>query len=420
MSGCTVSIGRRTPLLLVAVVAASGAAAAGVEQRTGPPSPTPDDPGPSPVIFPFEQLPLRFSHRQHAATPCTQCHAAAPTSTRSEDRIVGSGRACDTCHASRHEGAQRGLPVTMETNGAPSVGKPETCATCHTGDPAKDRVRIPAPYLNFSHAAHARRNIGCGQCHAAVERVDLATRAELPRMKDCLRCHTGDDVGHGGASDACETCHIPARAGEAGRLRTHFPTGVLLPPQWMRDAAHGPDFIERHRRVAGNDSQFCASCHQEDFCVACHDGRVRPRSVHPNDYLNLHAREAELQSSRCTSCHREQSFCVGCHQRMGVAQSGPGARASSARFHPPRSMWMDGAGVGGQHGQEARRNLGACVSCHIERDCVACHGAAGVGAGRSPHPAGYRGSECAAAWRRNPRPCLVCHGEADPSLETCE
>ena len=56
---------------------------------------------------------------------------------------------------------------------------------------------------------------------------------------------------------------------------------------------------------------------------ACHDGRVRPRNIHPNDYLNMHAVEGRLATQKCTSCHREQSFCLGCHQRVGVSMSGP-------------------------------------------------------------------------------------------------
>ena len=75
--------------------------------------------------------------------------------------------------------------------------------------------------------------------------------------------------------------------------------------------------------VAANDSQFCANCHKEDFCVGCHDGRVRPRQVHPNDFLNMHAIAARQNSPTCTSCHHEQSFCLGCHQRSGVTMSGP-------------------------------------------------------------------------------------------------
>ena len=72
----------------------------------------------------------------------------------------------------------------------------------------------------------------------------------------------------------------------------------------------------------------------------------------------------------------------------------------------------------GHHGFEAERNLNVCVSCHTERDCVACHGATGIGAGFDPHKSGFAGG-CATQFRRNPRPCYVCHEAQDAVLESC-
>ena len=64
------------------------------------------------------------------------------------------------------------------------------------------------------------------------------------------------------------------------------------------------------------------------------------------------------------------------------------------------------------------RQLDACVSCHIERDCVQCHGAGGVGGSFNVHPQGFSAS-CASQMRRNPRPCFVCHDPGDGKLATC-
>jgi hypothetical protein len=72
----------------------------------------------------------------------------------------------------------------------------------------------------------------------------------------------------------------------------------------------------------------------------------------------------------------------------------------------------------GHHGFEAERNLNVCVSCHTERDCVACHGATGIGAGFDPHKSGFAGG-CGTQFRRNPRPCYVCHEAQDAVLESC-
>jgi hypothetical protein len=145
---------------------------------------------------------------------------------------------------------------------------------------------------------------------------------------------------------------------------------------------------------------------------------VRPRSIHPSDYLNMHAIEARMQTQKCQSCHREQSFCLDCHMRVGVAESSPTNSKDSARFHPPKSIWSDPPMKPGAHGFEAERNLNACVSCHTERDCVNCHGALGVGGGFDPHKNGFLGG-CATQMRRNPRPCFVCHEPSDPHLAQC-
>jgi hypothetical protein len=124
-----------------------------------------------------------------------------------------------------------------------------------------------------------------------------------------------------------------------------------------------------------------------------------------------------MDTVRCTSCHRESTFCVECHMRAGVA-GGPGATKDTGRFHPPKAIWSDPPRKPGSHGFEAERNLNACISCHIESDCVVCHGGTGIGARFNVHPAGFTGG-CRNQFARNPRPCLVCHERSDAVLNTC-
>jgi hypothetical protein len=133
----------------------------------------------------------------------------------------------------------------------------------------------------------------------------------------------------------------------------------------------------------------------------------------------MHATEARLATQKCTSCHREQSFCLSCHQRLGVSMSGPPGVREAGRFHPPKAEWSDAPRRPGHHAFEAMRNLNACVSCHIERDCVVCHGGQGVGGGFNPHTAGFSNG-CASQFRRNPRPCYVCHEPGAAALQSCQ
>lgn len=383
-----------------------------------PPGATPADGGPSTAIFPPQSLPLRFDHSVHVARlgmRCVSCHLGATSSHAAQDRLLPPPTKCDGCHGTDHRALGRV---------APGTGDAAACSFCHEGADGAGtgvvaRVVIPPPNLVFDHQKHAARNIGCAQCHGDVGRVGLATRAQLPRMRGCVRCHQHpDSAARGDAKGECTVCHLRGDSKGGGTIRTAFPSGTLSPPRWLHNAEHGPDFLQRHRMVAGDDSRFCASCHSEDFCTACHDGRVRPRNIHPSDYLSMHGVEARLATQRCTSCHRQQSFCLSCHQRLGISEHGPQGVREPGRFHPPKAVWSDPPRRPGHHGPEATRNLSACVSCHGERDCVACHGGQGIGAGFNPHGPGFAAS-CASAMARNPRPCLVCHDPGAPVLERC-
>jgi hypothetical protein len=382
-----------------------------------PPGSFDPDSGPSDVVFPPQHITIRFNHAKHlgkyVGATCKTCHGAAYKSATATDTLVPKGEVCDACHSTDHTDLAHVKP------GDDAMGE---CTFCHLGYKKSDgnivaKLELPRANMLFSHKAHVDRNIGCAQCHGAVDELELATRDQLPRMKGCFGCHQmPDSASRGEAKSACDTCHV--RGDRGTTIKTMFASGTLLPPRWLHNAEHTPDFIERHKWVAADDSQFCANCHKEDFCTDCHDGRVRPRTVHPNDYLNMHAVEARMATQRCTSCHREQSFCLDCHTRVGVAESSPLNAKDSGRFHPPKGVWSDPPRKAGHHSFEAERNLNACVSCHTERDCVVCHGALGVGGGFDPHKKGFLGG-CTTQFRRNPRPCFVCHEPSDGVLSQC-
>jgi Cytochrome c7 and related cytochrome c len=392
-----------------------------VPPRYLPPGALDPDPGPSDVIYPRQRITVRFNHAKHldkaVGATCKTCHPGAYTSNSSSDRIVPGGAACDACHETDHTN------VAAVKGSDRNLGR---CPFCHLGYRPGDGNRVaiaqfPRANLVFPHKAHTDRTIGCPQCHGAIDELELATRDQLPRMRGCIRCHQMPDAAaRGDAKGACDTCHVrgDGKASPKTGIETVFASGALSPPRWLHDAQHTPDFIERHKYVAADDSSFCANCHGEDFCTDCHDGRVRPRAIHPNDYLNMHAIDARMAAEKCAGCHREQSFCLGCHLRVGVAESSPPNARDVGRFHPPKAVWSEPPRRPGDHSFEAERNLDGCVSCHVERDCVACHGALGVGGGLDPHRPGFLG-RCASQFRRNPRPCFVCHEAADGVLAQC-
>jgi hypothetical protein len=383
--------------------------AAGAAQAKAPPSD---------VIFPAQKLPLTFSHAKHLAKKidCDFCHDKAPGSRASQDDLIPAEEVCATCHP-----IDRAHP-----DGAGAKKSATPCATCHpafTAGKDVERVVMPPPNLRFDHQAHVSRGVPCTRCHAGVERVDLASRAQLPKMELCLGCHNSGR-GKLDAPSRCATCHVSTRD---GTLETTFASGTLRPSGLLRGDAHTLDFRTHHAAVARDDEKYCLNCHRQDYCQSCHNGVVKPFDFHGNDYVSRHGIDARRNDPDCGSCHRRQSFCLGCHERLGVTDARttaqtPFAPSGTRTFHP--DGWADpsAAHQPNHHAWQAQRNLRTCVSCHRQETCLECH-AAQSGPGSTakmtvnPHPMGWAGSRrCQALADRNVRVCLRCHAPSDAEL----
>jgi len=369
---------------------------------------------PSKVIFPPQELPLRFSHAVHVGQleiSCEFCHDQAPSSQSSVDNLMPTEAACRSCHA-----IDRSRPGKEVAAGAP----PARCDACHVGfeQGRVARVTIPPPNLKFSHKRHVDQGQSCISCHGdlAGEGVGLATRMQLPRMEQCLDCHNRKR-----GLRACTTCHL-AEAG--ARMRTDYPNGALVPSGSLRGDAHDLAFRSNHRAAAQADAGYCENCHQQTFCTDCHNGVVKPMDFHVGDYIALHSIDARRDQGQCGSCHRLQTFCTGCHARSGVSAD---ARVSEfgadnplgvgPHYHPPGWAAFDGR-TASHHAFEAQRNIRTCASCHREEDCLDCHSRQTGSAGINPHPRGWAGSwRCKSLQQRAGRMCQRCH--VDPSELSC-
>src|SRR5580658_5319645 len=120
-----------------------------------------DDMGPSDVVFPEQQIPIRFNHAKHmtkdVGAGCKTCHGGAYKSTSAKDRLTPSGEQCDACHSTDHSN------LANVTPGDEAMGK---CTFCHLGYKAGvassvPALSIPRPNLVFNHKAHTERNIAC-------------------------------------------------------------------------------------------------------------------------------------------------------------------------------------------------------------------------------------------------------------------
>jgi cytochrome c7-like protein len=413
-------------------------------------------PGPSPLIYPGETIPIRFDHAAHArlGATCEGCHFSAQTSTAAADNLIPAELACRGCHQ---------IDRTQPAKVVPKGQAPARCDACHAsndlatsgGSPSRadngwmpglaglgsepPRVVLARPSLKFNHQLHAARGIACGLCHVGADTAAMVTRADLPMMASCLGCHDGKQ-----ATARCGACHLTE---PDGRLKVNLATaatraaggsGLLEPSGSLRGLdAHGPTFRRDHAE-AGRDERYCATCHRRSECIDCHGGVVRPPDIHPADYVSLHVADARRNVPDCSSCHRLQTFCVGCHQRTGVASDPSGGVPGSTpqnpfgtgtgvkQFHPP-GWARDVAGAviatprPSSHSVQAKRNIRTCVSCHREESCLECHSTDPTrGASFSPHGPGFGATaRCRFLAARNQRVCLKCHALGAAELD-CE
>jgi c(7)-type cytochrome triheme protein len=345
---------------LAAAAVVLGLAAGGPASAQGGDPDATAGPPRSRAVYPPQEIALRFTHADHlrAGYGCERCHDRIAGSDSAADRNIPSQARCEQCHDV--EGARRGRPTFPQGE----------CRVCHPGfdwtvDRAPPPSRFPRPNLIFSHARHLARGAGCATCHGDMTRVQQATREQLPGMAICLACHDGRK-----APDACATCHLTSHRARGAPLETDFPSGQLRPgPGNPFGLDHGPRFDRNHAQLAARQREQCMACHTEPSCNRCHAGATRPQAIHPGDYLSTHMVPARQGAERCDACHRRQSFCVACHERVGVGAQAPAFRDPAAAVHP--AGWM--VPGPGHHGVQAVRNLGSCVACHREEGCAACH-----------------------------------------------
>jgi len=292
-----------------------------------------------------------FSHKTHASVDCLTCHEGVQGSEEAVGRHYPDMPKCAGCHDKEFM---------------------EKCENCHTNSKKAVKLRRTQTDVIFSHKSHIPRvsDEGCLKCHKNIVKATTVDQSILAEMESCTPCHSAR--WH---ELQCSSCHR--------RLGTRKLIEVV---EFSHKGTWDISCKEFARR--GVDMNLCSQCHEELFCANCHSKReelppaikypemVERDFIHRGDYIQRHALELEVDQTLCYSCHGV-SFCNNCHAKRNLSP------ASGRAPIKPVSHTGDWAI---NHGDDARRNLTACASCHRnnEEKCVGCHKPGGVGP--TPHP----------------------------------
>jgi c(7)-type cytochrome triheme protein len=168
------------------------------------------------AVKPFPRLRsfnMTFDHAKHSrggARPASGCAACHKPEARGVALSIPAGLAahttCFRCH----------------TPGSQSGGRDiASCNTCHRlGGYRRTSESAQAFRVGFSHAAHARGNLGCDECHAVRASTGRGRQVTSPQplmhhaspgARSCMSCHNDKRAFGGDDFSDCKKCHQGSR-----------------------------------------------------------------------------------------------------------------------------------------------------------------------------------------------------------------
>lgn len=224
--------------------------------------------------------------------------------------------------------------------------------------------------LKFSHAKHLTdsRNVGitCETCHIGIDQKTSIAELAIPSMWDCTVCHESQRTRADFRISRCSVCHTQISAGR--KPRNHTLT--------ERPYDHTAAFRVRHAEAARAPEAKCAFCHEFTSdprvrtasivrteeralpsggnCDECHSV-MKPASHTIRWRSDLHGRMASLNRINCATCH-QADYCIRCHN-------------TRPRSHNPINAFVNGG-----HRFLAQLNQRSCFTCHeYNVTCERCH-----------------------------------------------
>lgn len=279
------------------------------------------------IIMAFsQQADLIFSHKYHAEeveATCSACHKTVFESETTRDNLLPAMETCYDCHDEE------------ETE----------CGFCHVNpDEAREVTRIVDLKAKFPHKVHAESEEECITCHEGITQDETPEKElHLPGREKCTECHGAADFVE--EKERCLQCH-----------ESDF---KFIPSD------HTKIWQKNHGLLSQINENACSHCHQNNYCVMCHEGDNLDRLAHPLNYRNSHGIQAKGNKDNCLSCHQEHAFCIECHQTEMVM--------------PRNHSYANWANTidGGRHAREALYDFDTCASCHSDafsdNICSRCH-----------------------------------------------
>ena len=259
---------------------------------------------------------LIFSHKFHieeAGAECDACHQAVLTSATGKDDLLPVMETCYDCH-----------------------DEEMACTACHEKGEEPDLLpRIENYSAKFNHKLHVEKGAECIDCHAEVaDKSVVNSGMHLPNMDKCMDCHTTPSE-----ADGCYLCHLDDES--------------LIP------SSHAESWNNMHGTASETGAENCNSCHQENYCLDCHQGENLHNQSHSAEFIATHAISWQFRESDCSTCHTND-YCIECHVEVN--------------YIIPVNHSLNGWN-GLLHAQDAQTNYDNCSVCHTEDDmiCAQCH-----------------------------------------------
>jgi len=249
------------------------------------------------------------------------------------------------------------LPLNGESEVSLTM-QPKQCTQCHT----TNRPVTPSAGIVIDHEKHAENEVSCTVCHNRVAHVeDFTLRNVDPATGKPNQKHEDFML-----MTACFRCHSQSVAeAPTGTCEACHPKGFPLVPQFHKEAGFFPG---KHGELA-----------------------IEAREVAEEGKAEDASRAAEAE---------------GGHQAKGkesgaevVAVSNEGTAAAEAH---------------GYEGEElpSVKSVNQCFTCHTDKFCTDCHGVI------MPHPGDFK-KQHGKIGKKNPEPCVQCHGSTDVFCDKC-